>query len=207
MVGVPRSNGCQLCRKRRVKCDGEKPQCTKCIKYGVECPGYEKSMKFVSVKHQIQSKGTRVARYSSIGSGSSRSHGVEPNDEPPTLSMVAQLSPNRAQYVGTMMDIAQASLGRNEVSGYLGFFHCLKVDTLGTTAALDGAVCSLAMHLIGKESSDDSLIAQSRTLYGRSLQSLQTALRHPTKWKSIETLCSSILLCVFEVLRQALFTE
>ncbi|PHH67523.1 hypothetical protein CDD82_1391 [Ophiocordyceps australis] len=34
------SKDCHLCRKRRVKCDLGRPGCTRCVKYGVECPGY-----------------------------------------------------------------------------------------------------------------------------------------------------------------------
>ncbi|KAJ9309741.1 transcriptional regulator family: Fungal Specific TF [Paecilomyces variotii] len=38
-TGKP-SQGCQLCRQRRVKCDPQRPECQRCIKYGVACPGY-----------------------------------------------------------------------------------------------------------------------------------------------------------------------
>ncbi|KAK8866193.1 hypothetical protein IAR55_001344 [Kwoniella newhampshirensis] len=30
-------NGCLVCRSRRLKCDLEKPECRRCIKYGAEC--------------------------------------------------------------------------------------------------------------------------------------------------------------------------
>ncbi|KAK1991026.1 hypothetical protein LX36DRAFT_663693 [Colletotrichum falcatum] len=35
-----RSPNCHLCRERRVKCDLARPQCQRCVKYGVQCPGY-----------------------------------------------------------------------------------------------------------------------------------------------------------------------
>lgn len=76
MVGVPRSKGCVLCVKRRVKCDQNRPgktphypeatsrlltkvtvACSNCIKYGVGCPGYEKGHKFVTGKHVVRSRG------------------------------------------------------------------------------------------------------------------------------------------------------
>ncbi|KAK6227367.1 hypothetical protein QIS74_00922 [Colletotrichum tabaci] len=38
-TGKPSPN-CHLCRQRRVKCDLARPQCQRCIKYGVLCPGY-----------------------------------------------------------------------------------------------------------------------------------------------------------------------
>ncbi|KAK1585094.1 uncharacterized protein LY79DRAFT_519565 [Colletotrichum navitas] len=38
-IGKPSPN-CHLCRQRRVKCDLARPQCQRCVKYGVQCPGY-----------------------------------------------------------------------------------------------------------------------------------------------------------------------
>ncbi|KAJ5241706.1 uncharacterized protein N7469_000033 [Penicillium citrinum] len=43
MGGIPyQSQGCTACRKRKVKCDLGSPQCMRCIKRRISCPGYEK---------------------------------------------------------------------------------------------------------------------------------------------------------------------
>ncbi|PMD39258.1 hypothetical protein L207DRAFT_513744 [Hyaloscypha variabilis F] len=34
-------NGCKTCKVRRVKCDEGKPECARCLKFGVGCDGYE----------------------------------------------------------------------------------------------------------------------------------------------------------------------
>jgi hypothetical protein len=86
---------------------------------------------------------------------------------------------------------------RNSVS----FFSWVKFGKLGTTVSLDGALCSLTMHLIGKQGSDENMLSQSRTMYGQALNSLQMSLMHPTRWKASETLCTAILLCIYEVRR------
>ncbi|KAL7789879.1 hypothetical protein V8C37DRAFT_385358 [Trichoderma ceciliae] len=204
MVGVPRSSGCQLCRKRRVKCDEARPECGNCRKYGAQCPGYERAIKFVSGKHAIRSKGSRALRTSRHGSAGAAASETSPSSagsssNTAAASLVASPQPNRALFVGTLMDMAQTSLASKDVTTFLGFFSRLKFEGLGTVAALDGAVCSLALHLMGKELADDSLVARSRTIYGWSLGALQAALRHPTKWKSSETFCSAVLLCFFEL--------
>lgn len=80
-----------------------------------------------------------------------------------------------------------------------GLFSWLQRDRLGQKAVLDGAVCSLAMHLYGKAIADAKMVADSRLLYCQSLSALQAALRHSVEWKTSETLCSAMLLCVFEV--------
>ncbi|KAL7938997.1 hypothetical protein V8C35DRAFT_94136 [Trichoderma chlorosporum] len=223
MVGVPRSSGCQLCRQRRVKCDETRPECGNCRKYGAECPGYERAIKFVSGKHTIRSKGSRpqrTSRHSTAGAASSS--GTSPSTTTSlstgattpesfggssstsgtaavSMSLLATPLPNRALFVGTLMDMAQTRLTSKDVTTFLGFFGRLKFEELGTAPALDGAICSLSLHLMGKELADDSLVARSRTVYGWSLGALQATLRHPTKWKTSETYCSAVLLCFFEL--------
>lgn len=73
MVGVPRSTGCQLCVKRRVKCDQGRPSCSNCVKYGAPCPGYDRQMKFVAGKHHIRSR--RQEDWRSWGSGAGNAPG------------------------------------------------------------------------------------------------------------------------------------
>lgn len=194
MVGVPRSTGCSLCRKRRVKCDEERPACGNCRKYGAGCPGYDRGLKFVSGKHQIRQRGRRPLRDDGAPSSSSRSQSS--GDELAPALMVTELSQSRAQFLGTILELLRPSVSQYDV---VGLFAWVQLDRLGQKAALDGAMCSLTLHLFGKEYSDQAMLAYSRRLYGQSLCALQAALRHPTEWRSSETLCSAILLCVYEV--------
>ncbi|KAI1744922.1 hypothetical protein F4680DRAFT_170275 [Xylaria scruposa] len=41
MVGIPRSKGCKTCRRKKIKCDEQKPSCGQCRKGVRECEGYE----------------------------------------------------------------------------------------------------------------------------------------------------------------------
>ncbi|KAK5391401.1 arginine metabolism regulation protein II [Exophiala xenobiotica] len=34
-------SGCWTCRGRKVKCDATRPQCTRCLKAGLQCEGYD----------------------------------------------------------------------------------------------------------------------------------------------------------------------
>lgn len=212
MVGVPRSTGCQLCRKRRVKCDEVKPKCGNCLRYGAECPGYDRGIKFITGKHVVRPRGSRAksslptdsssAGSSSISSRSSsssprtvRSQPISPLQEM-DIHMVVSPSPNRGQFVATMLETVRHTIQQKDVTG---FFSWMELGHVGTSAGLDSALCSLSMHIIGKEFGHDAMVAHSRTLYGQSLTDLQRALQHHTKWKDSETLCSAILLCIFEV--------
>lgn len=195
MVGVPRSSGCQLCRKRRVKCDEARPACGNCTRYGSECPGYERGMKFVVEKHRVRSKGSRPGKPSPSASDSHSSSDSLPSTTA-LISFAISPTPVRGQFVNTMLDTAKSAIQKKDVTG---FFSWMQLGKVGTTAGLDGALCSLAMQIVGKEMADDNLVIQSRTIYGKSLQDLQRALQHRSRWKSPETLCTAILLCIFEV--------
>ncbi|KAI8949146.1 hypothetical protein F4801DRAFT_421235 [Xylaria longipes] len=41
MVGIPRSKGCKTCRRKKIKCDEQKPSCGQCRKGVRECEGYD----------------------------------------------------------------------------------------------------------------------------------------------------------------------
>lgn len=194
MVGVPRSTGCQLCRKRRVKCDEARPACGNCMKYGVGCPGYERGMKFVTEKHKVRSKGSASSRSATSVSSVSSSEACSPATE--TVSFLISPAPLRGQFINTILDVARTTIQNRDVTG---FFSWMNLGRVGTSAGLDGALCSLAMQIVGKNAGDENLLVQSRTMYGKSLQDLQQALQHRSRWKSSETLCAAILLCIFEV--------
>ncbi|KAI0414476.1 hypothetical protein F5X98DRAFT_377660 [Xylaria grammica] len=60
-----KSPNCHLCRQRRVKCDLTQPGCLRCIKYGVECPGYRKEGD-LTFKTQIGTYASRTRKPSRL---------------------------------------------------------------------------------------------------------------------------------------------
>ncbi|KAK7418827.1 hypothetical protein QQX98_003689 [Neonectria punicea] len=214
MVGVPRSSGCQLCRRRKVRCDEVRPSCGNCIKYGAECPGYERGLKFVAGKHQIRQRGG--GRRSDNGQRASNS---SPDDSQPfaatltyrsnpiVVTSAPRLRPTLIPPVDRPLQPLRGHVLYNMIQNFcpsappdiLGLFQWVGFDHLGKRALLDGAICSLALHLAGKEKSNAELVAHSRTVYGKSLTELQAALRHSSIWRSSETLFAAILLCFFEL--------
>lgn len=241
MVGVPRSHGCMLCVRRRVRCDEGRPGCTKCATYGADCPGYDRSLKFVTGKHQVRKRGqaSEAASHaghsssisSSSGAGASgaasdsvsqalsvhRDNGIiVPLPEPfvfvsssmstpvsTSTSIPAHPRACRAAYVSTILDMINMDRPHKEALFYGSWFDQVPAR-LGRKVTLDSAVCSFAMHLLGKSRGDDNLVVQSRQLYGQSLVALQAALNHPVEWRSSETLCTTMVMCLFEVILRAM---
>ncbi|KAG7419739.1 Uncharacterized protein Forpe1208_v003044 [Fusarium oxysporum f. sp. rapae] len=204
MVGVPRSTGCRLCRTRKVKCDTLKPSCGNCIKYGAECPGYSRGLKFVDEKHQIRQRGRRQGKGEEVSTSSSSSttgSDITTSDSE-TWSLVRP-SPTLLRLElprgPLLLNMIESSTNYTRSTDVFILLSWLNIDRLGKRALLDGAICSFALHLTGKANSNADLVAKSRSIYGLALNELQAALQHSTEWKASETLCAAILLCYFEL--------
>ncbi|KAH7039720.1 uncharacterized protein B0I36DRAFT_378859 [Microdochium trichocladiopsis] len=44
-------SGCRVCKGKRLKCDETKPSCLNCVRRGIQCPGYQITLRW-SAKHQ-----------------------------------------------------------------------------------------------------------------------------------------------------------
>ncbi|KAL8303697.1 hypothetical protein RB600_007249 [Gaeumannomyces tritici] len=228
MVGVPRSRGCGLCLKRRVKCDEARPACANCSRYGLACPGYEKPLKFVASKHAVRPRrGQQQQQQQQPQEPSETQHqnGAAPVVDAeagasgagvvagpltvaarvrprPQLQPVAVLLPDlgvdRAQFVSTLMDSISRDQPDAELSFFRPWFRAVP-ERLGAKVTLDSAMCALALHLLGKSRADAGLVSRSRVLYGRSIRALQHALNHPSEWRTADTLCAATLLCFYEL--------
>lgn len=202
MVGVPRSSGCSLCVKRRIKCDEARPACGNCVKYGTQCPGYDRDIKFIAGKHAVRPRKRRrelkqvvlvsePAQWSGPSTISQEGREVHGN-------ILKEPEENRALFINTMLENIRGNHQAPEMAIFDGWFD--EVPTwLGKKATLDSATCALLLHLLGKANHDTEVVGMSRQLYGQSLVALQKALSHPQEWRSSETLGAAMFLSVFEV--------
>ncbi|KAH8880719.1 C6 zinc finger domain protein [Thozetella sp. PMI_491] len=209
MVGVPRSTGCQLCVKRRVKCDQQKPACGNCIKYGADCPGYERGFKFVAGKHAVRSRNkagspedgqssssSSTATPSSSSSGANSRTGSLPNSQSLTLLTPAD---NRGLFLGNILQSLREGAHADEVRIFNTWINTMVPPHLGNKITLDSAMAAFVLQMLGKANDDQRLLAESRHVYGQSLVALQRALDHPTEWSNSETLASAMILAMFEM--------
>lgn len=209
MVGVPRSTGCHLCIKRRVKCDQSRPGCGNCAKYGADCPGYDKSFKFVAGKHHVRQRRQQASKGASLMTAiidiNSRS-GVSSHPNSAVVIVKEQASPsltmtpsqNRSEFVSALLDKIEATGPTSGLRMFTPWFNHV-TQNLGKSVTLDCAMSAMGLQLLGKAWQQDEMVYQSRCIYGHSLGFLQKALNHSAHWKSSETLCATMLLCFFEV--------
>lgn len=231
MVGVPRSKGCSLCVKRRVKLRPGPPRCVEeprtvlrpkltifkstvcgnCARYGAECPGYGRDWKFVSGKHAVRSQrtaGRGEPRYDVLLSFSSRRSPPTPiltrvvRDASPIPSPLRQ---GCVPFIYGMMGQLFSIHSRDEVFYTAPWFSSM-LNYLGQEPVLDSAMSALMLQMVGKAKGDKGIqdICWGRDLYGRTLGMLQRTLDHPTAWKAVETFAATILCCIYEVSRSGL---
>lgn len=206
MVGVPRSQGCHLCIKRRVKCDQGQPGCQNCRKYKANCPGYSKELKFISGKHHIRSRRNKAAESQVFLTAHNRSASdhrlASPNnkhsdehDQSVVVTLVRTPTPSPGQYIGNLVATVRSKISEPVIC----LLEWVDLERLGRSPVLDSAIYSVGLYLVGKQASEPDVIERSRIVYGKSLAILQRSLKHPTAWKVSETLAAAMMLCLFEV--------
>ncbi|KAL2212800.1 hypothetical protein CC79DRAFT_454614 [Sarocladium strictum] len=110
----------------------------------------------------------------------------------------AILPESRGPFINTMLDTLNAGLSADELAFVYPWFQGVG-EYVGAKVTLDSAVTSLILQMLGRRFNDHRMIAESHYLYGRSLNALQVALNSKTEWRTTETLCTTVLLCHFEM--------
>ena len=114
-------------------------------------------------------------------------------------SIPLPLRESRGPCINTLLDTLRAGLGADELAFVYPWFQGIG-QYVGVKVTLDSALTSLIMQMLGRRFKDHRLIGESHQLYGRSLSALQAALDSKSEWKTTETLCTTWLLCHFEVI-------
>ncbi|KAL1964150.1 hypothetical protein VTN77DRAFT_7238 [Rasamsonia byssochlamydoides] len=198
MVGVPRSKGCLTCLRRRVKCDELRPECSQCLKYGVSCPGYSRSMKF-------QDEGPLLRKR--FGSRAYRTTRIKPEQPRPSDSIDERALPS---LVASSMSRQQSSVFRDFVLSafprWFGLNRCrVKVtwatyvaEQLGRNQAFDAAIYCITCAFMGQYHDDARLRQSSWEMYAKAMTLLKDSVTDENMLKSRESVSTSILLSLFE---------
>ncbi|KAF7858928.1 hypothetical protein EAF04_008969 [Stromatinia cepivora] len=214
MVGVPRSNRCDNCRKRKKKCGEQRPSCAECIHSGWTCPGYSARWKFMDETAKLAKLYSRkkyIDEYdttsldvitpeekilSSMESGSIVF--VLENFE--DVSLEIPRFPNDNSLAITLVYCLGCKVKGDLIPLWLvGSFFQHIPGRLGYSIALDDAVscvCSLYCDRSSNEHTKSKVIYRN---YIRALSSLQKCLADEDLRFQSETLCASLLLQMCEL--------
>ncbi|KAJ5095852.1 hypothetical protein NUU61_005208 [Penicillium alfredii] len=206
MVGVPRSSGCALCVKRRVKCDERTPGCAKCETYGKPCPGYDRAFKFVAGKpHRGRRQPGSSSGKADERSKSARTSVIVPvqsayqfliQRESPSSMVSADL--NVFQHLCILIDDFSQPVSANRthsVSRWFGFLPSI----YGQSRTLDATIKSFTAHHIGRITQNKQMVLYAQTAYGEALCILRKSLQNPSERLSSHVFCAVVLLCIYEL--------
>ncbi|KAI8257711.1 C6 zinc finger protein [Colletotrichum sp. SAR11_239] len=195
MVGVPgRSKGCNTCRKRKKGCDLQRPVCGQCLKAGIECAGYERKRIFVNVmSNNPKPKNTALALV------------APPTIQAPLFSHSAYEEKILDLFWETYMPDAPAFTPGTPIVRYSHSDWAATVqDLYRTDAALRQSLLAISLGTIGRRDKQVWMIDEGLKFYCQALGELNTALRHPTRWRSDALMVASRILGLYESSKDAL---
>ncbi|KNG80162.1 putative C6 finger domain protein [Aspergillus nomiae NRRL 13137] len=213
MVGVPRSTGCRACLQRRVKCDQTRPECLRCLKRKITCPGYQKRFQFYHKTAPAIVKSTRTSE-----SDDARPSRSTPKDNHhQQLALVAARPPIDQCFAPTLTanaldtqlkevfsDVVYATFP-NLYAAFSARVDLTWVDfvrhhSATQPSAVNWGIRCLNTWFLARRHHDHDQLQASRHMYNRALRCLAQSIRDPARVKSDSTLAAAIALGVYEVL-------
>ncbi|KAJ5406676.1 hypothetical protein N7465_007960 [Penicillium sp. CMV-2018d] len=207
MVGVPRSNGCSLCVKRRVKCDQRLPGCAKCDKYGQPCPGYDRGFKFITGKpyrdrRQPNPKNDKKDGARSKSPASNPMIHLEPTcqtmDQREKPSSLVSVDMNIVQRLCVLIDDFSQPYTPSPTHVVVRWFGFLP-SIYGQNRVLDATIRSFTAHHFGRTTKNTQMVSYARSAYGEALRGLRKSLETPAESLSSHIFCAVVLLCMYEL--------
>ncbi|KAF2137949.1 uncharacterized protein K452DRAFT_301663 [Aplosporella prunicola CBS 121167] len=199
MVGVPKSDGCAPCKRRKIGCDRTWPACRNCQQGRRDCPGPSlRYAKFVDEGPKQRARRQAAAASDRPCSGVELVRGQDAFCRRACVGLPAAMSPSLADRLARHL-VETLMKEREEPASQLRMFGPFIGEVprmLGAAAALDSAANCLAdMHAVTRR----GRVGQTDpTLYGTALASLRAAVAHPDEGRSTLTLCAAALMAMTE---------
>ncbi|KAI1387319.1 uncharacterized protein F4822DRAFT_279231 [Hypoxylon trugodes] len=205
MVGVPRSKRCQRCKRIKVKCDENWPNCTPCVRANVPCSGPPTLTKFVHHKStdetlvgdktegrfsaaEMPVGNLESLRHRNLPGGASFGHFRLASDEPrKNLTTVADRVGAR---LVRFVDHEDAPWDMLTYAGYMKYIP----GRLSESAALRDAVALMCSTWANARRNVPTNQLIDPSLYGKALRNLQRALDDQKQQITAETLAAVTIL-------------
>ncbi|KAH7140878.1 hypothetical protein EDB81DRAFT_655438 [Dactylonectria macrodidyma] len=223
MVGVAgRSIACHTCKQRKIRCGGEKPVCSNCIKSGRSCAGYQRSHAFILSQYAVAT---------STESSNNTLQLTDPHDPSPVLlSRWKKRLPDRSAIISSrkahlnqatthsfpLVSMSPHNAFRDQLlhlfidgqypsdvisHSLLGPHRkwLLRLGSLSSLSpALECTILAVCTAWLGRRDSHDDLERKSLTLYTTGLRKLQHAIDNPATQHDEQTLTACMALCMYE---------
>ncbi|KAJ5630010.1 hypothetical protein N7528_003667 [Penicillium herquei] len=194
MGGAPlRSKGCNTCRKRKVKCDLQRPECARCLRGSYRCEGYERDRKFINAFADSEPE-------------KSPKNIIVPQKkaEDAHITVINVNSQIRSQLFSLFIDsyipsppVGHINLRCQQATNVIEGFPSLMDGK--NSQLFDRAISALASTFVGKKFNDSRLTYHGVMLYNHAIQAF-AALIPQSKLPVQEVLCANIVFQLYEVI-------
>ncbi|PVH71418.1 hypothetical protein DL98DRAFT_106240 [Cadophora sp. DSE1049] len=211
MPGPERSLGCYRCRSMKLKCDQEHPECKRCQRVKVTCPGYrhENDLIFVDVSNQIRERGaaqrprhsrknTTEGTKGTVGSPRKQRDTSYPSISPPEFTILPQTDWNQHALCRFMSEFTMQTHDLKTNPGFLHNLPQLYSESSGRDPLLDHAVMAVSLAHHSNQSGSYDAALQARKLYGVSILLLNKELSEGNL-QSESTLIAVLFLNYYQV--------
>ncbi|PIG88387.1 hypothetical protein AARAC_004642 [Aspergillus arachidicola] len=198
------SKGCHACRRRKKRCDEQRPSCGQCLSRKTSCPGYLRERKFINVSYQDKGSSSQTASEcnSKVESTTdSREIGNRLGQRAIHRLCSSGLSSHALSLQRSATEYYCSSYFHNNViqPGLDVFGKSSYIDWMAFTPDLDvdepslkSALLALGAARMGRLSKDSRLTRLSCESYSQTLRHLQRTIQNGTQGLRDETLASMI---------------
>ncbi|KAJ5180582.1 hypothetical protein N7492_003792 [Penicillium capsulatum] len=190
MGGVPwQSKGCRTCKQRRIKCDLQQPECARCIKRGLPCPGYTKHLTFI---HHASSALIQTRHQPLLHTARS--------DRVTVLPSLIRDGPQARSQLSSLLFHAYSPLDARRTSGVDAWLYLLSnFLALPTKSEMfERGVAALSCIYVGKMNQDHHLIRHGVQQYNWSIRLMHSLLRRDIR--TPEVLYATVIFQVLEAI-------
>ncbi|KAI0487502.1 hypothetical protein F4859DRAFT_501885 [Xylaria cf. heliscus] len=205
------STGCKLCRRRKVKCDENRPSCQRCRIYGQPCPGYADQFHFRFDKTASKQETPLPRQQCREKSQASRQPQPQPlsqaansvqiavqtmrNAQPPAITPQLELSYDDISLCYFIRRFVTPDENDN-LPGHLTFLPSLyNHDGHGL---LESATLSVAQMAAYNQFGSNQFRLQSYQNYGRTIRALRKTIETEDEVTDDRVLAAVLLLCTFK---------
>ncbi|PWY65680.1 hypothetical protein BO94DRAFT_529079 [Aspergillus sclerotioniger CBS 115572] len=194
------SKGCQVCRKRKIKCDQARPHCSQCLKAGWKCPQYNDSIDRMFLHHTP----IDLNRYSSqTYTGSMKEIELSRNTDNVRYTPASTLPPTIIQRIECRaIDFFMSTHAFQEqglIRGHYEYLSAFKSDVMTDKRVL-ASLNAVALAAYAYKFQHLGLLQKARRYYVSSLRYINSALSCRREAAEDGSLISILFLNTFEAL-------
>ncbi|KAL7906584.1 hypothetical protein GGI35DRAFT_471110 [Trichoderma velutinum] len=188
------SPACALCRKRKIKCDLQRPRCSQCRRAKETCTGYRDLIDVIFHDETNSTKSKALTRIYRDQTEAHANNSIANNNAIPLPFIPYNFDEQAKSYF-----VHNYVLIQEGTAGYLSGVARLLVRP-SLSSALEAAMIAVGSAGMACKESSPLLDLKARQSYGTAIYYINEAIHNTTKIKENETLAAILVLGLYEMI-------